>query len=54
MRMVNVWDIVVGVIVAVVILAAVFLCIRNKRRGGCSCGCGKCSYAAGCSVPKEK
>ena len=51
MRMVNIWDIVVGVIVAVVILAAVLLCIRNKRRGGFSCGCGSRSCAAGCSVP---
>ncbi len=52
--MLNVADIVVGVIVAVVILAAVLLCIGNKRRGGCSCGCGKCSCVARCSVPKEK
>ena len=46
----NLGSIIVGVILLVIIAAAVVKIIRDKRAGKCSCGCEGC---AGCSKRKS-
>ena len=38
----NVYDVIIVAVVAVILIGAVVLAVRRKKRGGCSCGCSDC------------
>ena len=49
----NGWDfLIIGVIAAAVALA-IFVIVRNKKRGKTSCGCD-CSRCGGCAASEKK
>ncbi|MDD6826904.1 MAG: FeoB-associated Cys-rich membrane protein [Oscillospiraceae bacterium] len=40
----NIWDIIIGLILAAIIISAIIKIIKNKKSGKCSCGsCSACS-----------
>lgn len=41
---------IVGIIVAAVVVVAIVAVVRQRKRGGCSCGCEGCSKSSGCNV----
>lgn len=41
----NIWTIVIILILAAVVCAAVASLVRNRKKGGSSCGCG-CAHCA--------
>ena len=43
----NVWDIVILAVVAAALFLAVRKVRRNRRTGGCGCGCEGCSKSCG-------
>ena len=42
----NLLDVVLIIVLAIVIGAAVYRCISNRKRGTCSCGCSSCPETA--------
>ncbi|MBQ9061249.1 MAG: FeoB-associated Cys-rich membrane protein [Eubacterium sp.] len=38
----NIYDILLIVILAAIIISALVFTIRRKKQGGCSCGCAGC------------
>lgn len=47
----NVIDVILIILIALAIIWALRVCIRNKKNGKC---CGDCSYCAGCGKKEEK
>lgn len=47
----NLWDVIIIVLIALLVFGAVFL-IKRGKRNGCSCGCEGCSRS--CENRKEK
>ena len=43
----NVWDILLILLLAVIVAAAIRHCIRAGKRGGCGCGCDGCGAPCG-------
>ena len=39
----NLWDIVLAVVLAAIIVGAGILHLRRRKRGGCGCGCDGCA-----------
>ena len=39
---------IVGIIVAVIIVLAIVSLVRQRKKGGCSCGCEGCSGSSSC------
>ena len=51
----NTIDILITGIIALIVITAVIIVVRNKKKGVCSCG-GDCSHCAcgACSKPDNK
>ena len=47
----SVLEIILIAVLAIAVVAAVICIIRNKKKGGCSCGCENCAYP--CSQKKR-
>ena len=47
----NVWDIVILALVAAALFFAVRKVRKNRRTGGCGCGCAGCTKSAQCGRP---
>ena len=39
----NVFDMIIVAVIALILIGAVVLTVRRKKRGGCSCGCSDCT-----------
>lgn len=48
----NIADVILIVLIALALIWALRVCIRNKKSGRC-CGC-ECSYCSGCKKGEEK
>ena len=48
----NIWDILIIVIVAGIILLAFKLAKGRKSKGGCGCGCADCPQRKDCNSKK--
>ncbi|MCQ2464874.1 MAG: FeoB-associated Cys-rich membrane protein [Oscillospiraceae bacterium] len=42
----NIWDIIITALIALMLIMAVRSIVKNKKAGKCTCGCEGC--AAGC------
>ena len=38
----NIWDILLVILLAVILIAALTFSIRKRKQGGCGCGCAGC------------
>ncbi|MBQ4436462.1 MAG: FeoB-associated Cys-rich membrane protein [Clostridia bacterium] len=48
----NIWDILILAAVAIAVFFALRKVWKNKRSGGCGCGCEGCTKSAGCQTKK--
>nr|WP_302599884.1 FeoB-associated Cys-rich membrane protein [uncultured Cellulosilyticum sp.] len=46
-------DFIVLIVLAVVVFFALRHVIKNKKVGGCGCGCSGCSQKSSCTTPQN-
>ena len=49
----NIWDILIGGLVALILILAIRRLIRNKKQGKCTCGCDGCPSGSLCRSRKS-
>ena len=48
----NIWDILIIVLLAAVVVFAAVRIVKNRKKGKCSCGCD-CANCAGCAAMQQ-
>ena len=52
-KMMNIWDILIIVLLAAVVVFAAVRIVKNRKKGKCSCGCANCAGCAAMQQGKE-
>ena len=52
--MMNAWDVIICVLLAVIVVAAIVAIVRNKKSGGCCGDCSKCDKNVAGASEREK
>ena len=47
--MLNIWDYIIILIIAVCVIAAVLGIVRSRKKGGCHGSCSSCPYCDSCT-----